>query len=283
MHVAQELVASLDKLASLPSVYFRIRRTLDDPEASIQQLAEQIGSEPALSASLLRLANSAFYGFSRRIETVSRAINLIGLEQVGDLVLTSAIATSFGGIRPNRMDMARFWRSSVRCALLCRGIAERHHKSDGERVFLLGLLADMGHLVMYQAIPDLIELSMDGTRASLKARAERERQIIGCDFAEVGAALASSWQLPLSIGVTLGAQLHPEQAGEHLRLAAILNTARQIDEHCEAEAALDDMVGQLDLDVLSLADIEPGELPVLISHCEAQLQEMLRSLGLPLH
>ncbi|MEC5386983.1 HDOD domain-containing protein [Uliginosibacterium sp. H3] len=280
MHVAQELVASLDKLASLPSVYYRVRQALDDPDISLNTLSDLIGSDPALSAALLRLANSAFYGYPRRIETISRAISLAGLEQVGDVILASSIAATFGGIRPQRMDMARFWRGSVRCALLCRGIAQTQGSNDTERHFLLGLLADMGHLVMYHAIPDLSDLVMGTAGMSLEALATRERQLIGCDFAEVGAALAQSWRMPVSIGATVGEQLHPESAGEYSQGAAVLNIVRRIDEMCEAGASLDDTIASLPESILVLGDIETEELPSLIVHCEAQLHEMLASLGI---
>lgn len=280
MHVAQELVASLDKLASLPSVYYRVRQALDDPDVSINTLSELIGNDPALSAALLRLANSAFYGFPRRIETVSRAISLAGLEQVGDVILASSIAATFGGIRPQRMDMSRFWRRSVRCALLCRGIAQTQGNGDTERHFLLGLLADMGHLVMYHAIPDLSDLVMETAGLSLELLAQREREVIGCDFAEVGAALASSWRMPVSIGATIGEQLHPEQAGEFASAAAVLNIVRLVDEMCETGTPLDDIITSLPEPILMLADIEISDLPSLIGHSEAQLHEMLESLGI---
>ena len=283
MHVAQELVASLDKLASLPSVYYRVRQALDDPDVSLNTLAELIGSDPALSAALLRLANSAFYGFPRRIETVSRAISLAGLEQVGDVILASSIAATFGGIRPQRMDMSRFWRSSVRCALLCRGIAQAQGNGETERHFLLGLLADMGHLVMYHAIPDLSDLVMETAGLTLEALAAREREVIGCDFAEVGAALASNWRMPVSIGATVGEQLHPEQAGEYAAAAAVLNIVRRIDEMCEAGSSLDDTIASLPESILVLGNIDTADLPSLICDCEAQLHEMLESLGVSTH
>ncbi|MDB5888396.1 MAG: histidine kinase [Rhodocyclales bacterium] len=279
MHVAQELVASLDKLASLPSVYYRVRQALDDPDVTLNTLSDLIGSDPALSAALLRLANSAFYGFPRRIETVSRAISLAGLTQVGDVILASSIAATFGGIRPQRMDMSRFWRSSVRCALLCRAIAQTQGNGETERHFLLGLLADMGHLVMYHAIPDLSDLVMETSGLTLDVLAAREREVIGCDFAEVGAALASNWRMPVSIGATVGEQLHPEQAGEYAAPAAVLNIVRRIDEMCEAGSSLDDTIASLPESILVLGNIDVTELPTLICDCEAQLHEMLESLG----
>lgn len=279
MYRAQELVASLDRLASLPSVYYRIRDKLDDPDATIAQLTHEIEVDPALSTAILRVANSAMYGLSRRVDTLSQALNLIGLRTLGDIVLTSSIATTFGGIHSDNMDMLRFWRSSVRCALLCRVMAEQRGDAQAERLFLLGLLSDMGHLVMYQAIPDLSDLVLSTSGLTLEQRAAREREVIGCDFAEVGVALAHSWRLPLSIGVTLGAQLQPEQAGELAQQAECIRLARHIDDDIESNAAMSGIAQKHARAWQALSGDEAASVAALVTAAEACLHEMLVAMG----
>jgi HD-like signal output (HDOD) protein len=279
MYRAQELVASLDKLASLPNVYYRIREKLDDPEVSLSDISTELSSDPALSAALLRMANSAIYGFPRRVDTLSQALNLIGLRPLGELVLGSSIAATFGGIHAKNMDMLRFWRSSMRCALLCRTMAEQRGDGSQERMFLLGLLADMGHLVMYQAIPDLSDLVLTTSGLSLEDRAARERELIGCDFAEVGVALAHSWRLPVGFGVTLGAQLHPEQAGELAPQAACLQLARHLDDAIEANCTLNDITQKYAATWQALSGAEESSVSALVTAAEAGLLEMLIAMG----
>ncbi|GAA5161784.1 HDOD domain-containing protein [Viridibacterium curvum] len=280
MYRAQELVASLDKLASLPSVYYRIRDKLDDPDATIAELTQEIASDPALSTAVLRVANSAMYGLPRRVDSIGQALNLIGLRTLGDIVLTSSIATTFGGIHAGTMDMLRFWRSSVRCALLCRVMAEQRGDVLAERMFLLGLLSDMGHLVMYQAIPDLSDLVLSTGGLSLEQRAAREREVIGCDFAEVGVALAHSWRLPVSLGVTLGAQLQPEQAGDLAPQAACIRFARHLDDDIESDVALDDLAQKHVATWRALSGAEDASVSALVTAAEASLLEMLVAMGL---
>ncbi|MDO6387504.1 MULTISPECIES: HDOD domain-containing protein [unclassified Uliginosibacterium] len=280
MHLAQELVASQDHLASLPDLYYKIRQALARPELSIGELAELIANDPALSGTLLHIANSAFYGFPRRIETLSRAISLIGMEQVGDIVLAGTLAAAFHGIRPQRMDMQRFWRGSIRRALLCRQFARSLENRDSERSFIIGLLSDMGHLVMYHAVADLMGIVLEMSSLDLRELAQKEREIIGCDFSEVGAALCASWMLPASIGTVIGSQLQPALAGEFSSEAARLNLAISMAEASERGETISAACPLLDPDTPELSGVDLALLPVFAENCDAQLESVMQSLGL---
>ncbi|KAF7598524.1 MAG: hypothetical protein CGU29_12320 [Candidatus Dactylopiibacterium carminicum] len=281
MRLAQELVAGQKHLATLPDLYYKLRQALADPEVRVSELARLIENDPSLTATLLQVANSAFYGFPRRIETVSRAISLIGLDQVGEIVLTATLAGAFHGIRPRRMDMDRFWRGSIRRALMCRQFARHLGAREAERAFVIGLLSDMGHLVMYHAVPDLMGIVLDMGQENLNELAEKERSIVGCDFAEVGAALCSSWHLPEHIGQVIGAQLDPLSAPEGLHEeAARLNLAISVTELLARGETVTAGISVLDEDAPELSGVDLALLPVLAEHCEAQLDSVLRSLGL---
>lgn len=281
MHLAQELVASQGHLASLPSIYYRVRDALADPQISIGTLAEIIARDTAIAAAVLRVANSAFYGFPRKIETLSRAISLIGLEQMGEIVLAATLASVFHGIRPQRMDMARYWRGSLRRALLCRAFA-RHlgERSDAERMFVVGLLSDSGHLLMYQVVPDLMGIVLDMGVHDLNTLASQEREVIGCDFAEVGAALSVAWKLPTTIGIIIGAQLCPAMAGGHAHEAAVLNLAVAVAEAQERGEVISSACELLDPDAPEISGVDLALLPILAEQCDAQLESVLASLHL---
>ena len=95
MSTPQELVACVEKLASLPAVYHRIRDLLDDPDSSVLELSEAVSSDVAITARVLRVVNSVLYGFPGKVETVSRAVNLMGMQQVHDLVLSTSVIGAF--------------------------------------------------------------------------------------------------------------------------------------------------------------------------------------------
>lgn len=280
MHLAQELVANQQHLSSLPDLYYKVREALLDAELDIGDLTDLISTDPALTATLLRIANSAFYGFPRKIETLSRAISLIGLNQVGDIVLAGTLSATFQGIRPQRMNMTRFWRSSIRRALLCRQFCRSLGEPDSERAFVTGLLSDMGHLVMYHAVPELMGIVLDTAGDDLLAQAERERATIGCDFSEVGAALCAAWQLPASIGTVISNQFTPDQAGDFAAEAARLNLSIAVTEVLDHKQTVTAACPLLFEDAPDLGKVDLALMPVFAEHCEAQLDSVMSSLGL---
>lgn len=280
MGIAEDLVSKQHFLASLPTHYYKVREALSDPEVSVQHLTELITTDPSLTVAVLRIANSAFYGFPRKIETLSRAISLIGLEQLGNIVLASTLTSTFHGIRPQQMDMVRFWRGSIRRALLNRSIARHMEERDAERFFVLGLLADMGHLVLYQALPDLEAIVLDRSAYSLNEIAREEQTLLGCNFAEVGAALILHWHLPESMARVVRHQLSPASADELAPEAARLNLAISIAEALERGEQITASCPTLDHDDPELSRVDLTLLPLFAEECESQLESVTASLGL---
>lgn len=263
MSTPQELVACVEKLASLPAIYHRIRDIIDDPDSSVQQLAETLSSDAAVTARVLRIVNSALYGFPGKVETVVRAANLMGMQQIHDLILSTSVISALSSIQPPQMPLMRFWKGCVFRGLAARSAARQLGVGDPERLFIEGLLADIGHLVMYQAVPDLCRAAQEKAQHSALPLHEVEQAIIGCNHAEVGAALASTWNLPSSFATVIGAQLMPALGGAHAMEAALLHVANHILatenlEHADeaALALLDPVaVARLDMGVQQLADI----------------------------
>lgn len=253
MHSAQELVSQIEALTSLPDVYERVRAQVESPDGSVAEVARLVGADPALSARLLRLVNSALYGPRGRIDDVLRAVTLLGLQQVHDLVLAMSLQATFAGIRPARLDMQRFWRQSLLTGLAARAAAQAAAQPMSERMFVIGVLADIGHLVLFQTVPELAALAQREADATAEALDAAERRVVGCDFAEVGAALMDRWQLPDRFAGAIGTQMLPRLGGAFTADAAALHLARRI-----AEA---DAKGERSAD--AAATIEPGVWPLI--------------------
>jgi len=228
MQSAQELVTGVASLASLPSVYLRIREEIDAPDGSLSAVSAAISADPATTARLLHVVNSAFYDYGRPIATVERAVTLLGLQQVHDLALAMSLGRTFARLDPAHLDLVRFWRSSVMRGLAAREIGRACKLAAAERLFVIGLLSDLGHLVMYQAVPESAAAARAASEASGEALHEAERRIVGCDYAEVGAALMARWKLPHFFAQIAGAQINPRLAGEHAYEAAIIHVAAHI-------------------------------------------------------
>lgn len=197
--VSAETVAGHAKtLVSLPTIYFQVERAINHPSSSSTDIANALRTDQGLSARLLRIANSAFYGFPQRVESVEQAIRIIGTRQLHDLVLATVVLTQFRGVDANLVTMKSFWQHSFACGIAARSLAMLRRESNTERFFVSGLLHDIGSLVLYQEFPQRAALALEEHRREKTALDEVERSLIGCDHGQVGAALMTLWKLPES-------------------------------------------------------------------------------------
>jgi putative nucleotidyltransferase with HDIG domain len=193
-----ELLKGIEGLVTLPDVFIRINQLIEDPESTSADIAQVVGQDPSFTVRLLRVANSPFYGFSSTIDTVSRAVTLIGTNQVRSLALATSVARTFAGLPNELVSMENFWHHSLYCALTARILAKRIYKSDAEAVFTAALLHDIGELVIFNRRPEqarkALELVLDSGDELPVYQAERE--VMGFDHAQVGGELAHQWNLP---------------------------------------------------------------------------------------
>jgi len=233
MTTVWERVTASAKLISLPEVYLRLKELLAQPDYSMADVALIIGQDPALTARLLRLVNSPYFGLAAKVETVFRAVSMLGTKQVHDLALATSVAHSFAGMPSEAMDMPKFWRRSVFCGLASRELAKVAGVQDSERLFVAGLLRDIGHLVMYQTVPEPCQRAMLVAEQREQPLYLVERELIGIDYARVGGALMRLWQLPSSLRESTEFHIEPARALTFpmetylVHLAALLVTAEE--------------------------------------------------------
>jgi HD-like signal output (HDOD) protein len=197
--VSAETVAGHAKtLVSLPTIYLQVEQAINHPSSSSSDIAKALRTDQGLSARLLRIANSAFYGFPQRVDSVDQAIRIIGTRQLHDLVLATVVLTQFRGVGSNLVTMKSFWQHGFACGIAARLLATFRRESNAERFFVAGLLHDIGSLVLYQEFSQRAAVALEEHRRNKADLDEVERAIIGCDHAQVGAALMTLWKLPES-------------------------------------------------------------------------------------
>jgi HD-like signal output (HDOD) protein len=212
------------RLASPPEIYARLSHLLEDPDCTLAMLAEVIEHDPALSARILKLVNSAFYALPNKVDSIIEAVNYVGMRQINDLVLATEVVQRFEQIPPELEDIYSFWRRSLRCAVLARRLgAERKGEGCNESLFLAGLLHRIGLLVMYDRIPELARKAMLEARHRSLPLHEVQQDLFGFDYAMLGAALARCWKLPEMLCSVLAYHIHPEQADAFQREAALIH------------------------------------------------------------
>jgi HD-like signal output (HDOD) protein len=223
------------KLVSLPAVYLRLKAVLDDPEFTMADVQAVISQDPAMTARLLRQVNSAYFGFSTRIDTVSRAVSMLGTQQIHDLVLAASVAESFAGMSSDIMDMHHYWRRSVYCAAAARMLAPRCGIREIERLFLAGLLRDIGHLIMYQSIPEVAQLALIQARQQRRPLYVVERDTIGFDYGKAGGTLLRQWRLPQSLWEPVELHVTPGRSSDHALDTAIVHLAGILAEFADSD------------------------------------------------
>ncbi len=222
---AKSLVTGSIRLVSLPEVCLRVNEMLDDPDTSASDFGQVISQDTGLTARLLKIVNSSFYGFSSRVETVSRAVAIIGLRELRGLVIAASAVEIFSRIPTEVLNMVRFWRHSVYCGVVARLLAERCHVLHSERLFVAGLLHDIGKLIICNRLPDQARLLQDKINAREGLDFEIEQDMLGFDHAEVGGELLSSWLMPQSLINAVRYHHFPGDAGEFEIEVAIVHIA----------------------------------------------------------
>jgi HD-like signal output (HDOD) protein len=196
----KSLLEQTNKLPTIPKVAQQLIASFSDEDVSIDDISRQLSADPALSAKLLRLANSAYFHLSRTIGTVDDALRMLGFVMVRNLVLGNSMTAAFRNTKG--LDLQQFWRYNLYTACASRWLAGRDGV-NADLVFTVGLMHGIGQLHMHAAIPDSMA-PIDKKLGVLDAgRAELEQQTLGFHYGDVSAALARIWNFPEPIILAL--------------------------------------------------------------------------------
>jgi HD-like signal output (HDOD) protein len=199
MLTIDELIKGVNDLVPLPKAYLRVQELVNDPYSSLDDVTKVIANDAALTSRILRVANSAYMALASKVDTVARAVQVLGLNQVHDLALAGAAVGSLTKIKTPTLDISDFWRRSVYCAVVARIISKQRKLGSAERLFVSGLLHDTGHLLLAYRQPErYAEIRAHSIESGIPMAAI-EQQELGFTYADLGAALLSSWQLPPTI------------------------------------------------------------------------------------
>ncbi len=260
----QNFVAASTKLFSLPEVAIRVNEMVDNPRHSAEDIGNLILHDSAMTARLLKIVNSSFYGLPSRIDAVSRAVTVIGAKHLRDLILTTAAIDAFHKIPRELMDMGVFWQHSVYCGVLARTLATKCNVLHSERLFVAGMLHDIGKPIIYHHLPeagrDALLIAGNNGEASIEA----EYSVMGFSHAEVGAELMRQWNLPMSL--VEAAQYHhaPEEAAEFPLEVAIMHLANILANWHERSPPSETNLVSVNPLVWQITSLSPALIPTLV-------------------
>ena len=206
------IAKSASQLFSLPEICIRLSDLVYDPDSSLQDIAELIAVDPSLSARLLKIANSSYYSFPSQVDTLSRAITLIGTADLYSLALATSTPDMFKALDGNdHINIEQYWRHSVITGLIGRSLGKQTNSRFSENLFLAGLFHNLGKLVILEQMPDKY-IAIEQQLSADEAPWLIEKRILDYTYADVGRALLECWKMPNNIIDMVANQHNPELA-----------------------------------------------------------------------
>jgi len=220
----EEALVGIRELPTLPAVLGKILTAAADPDSSAIDLGRLIAADQSLSATLLKLVNSSYYGFYRQIKTVTQAIVVLGFLEVRNLTLTATAFQAFDAF-PSKYDRQQLWRHSLAVALASDRLAKLLERNP-EGCFESGLLHDIGKVVLDWLYPELFRNAVADADARGISIADAEQAVFGMNHAAVGGLLGEYWNLPETVVETIRYHHMPGEATkdpEQVQLVAAAN------------------------------------------------------------
>lgn len=267
-------------LPLLPHVLTQILAVSDAEEGSAQVLADIISSDPRLSGQLLRVVNSAYFGFARRISTIPEATVILGSEAIRKLAVGASVSDFFSG-KSQFLDRGRLWRHSLCTAVASRTVAEYRDLKESEEAFAAGLLHDFGRLVLERHFPQQYGAVVVAARESQEPLLATEEHMLGFHHAWISGWLASKWNLPPTLADAMAWHHQPESAGESARHVAAAVHVGDVLCHLAGFHGVDGVAPNTmpSLYATGVLDLNDADLEAMLPKIATQADELERQLA----
>jgi HD-like signal output (HDOD) protein len=270
----RERIQSIIQLPALPAIAMEVVEMVDNPTTSASKLGKVISTDQALTAKVLKIANSPFYGFPRKISTVDFAIIVLGYDALKEIVISISLISSLQKKSDLHFDAKAFWDHSIVCGVLARRLArDLNYRISGE-VFVGGLLHDMGISVMHMYFRSEFRRIVEIARESDLSFLEAEESVLGVTHADIGGWLAERWNLPDHLVEAIANHHAPANARKNPDLVALIHCAdalaRQI---TDAEVEFDKGMA---FDETALSRLQLND-PALLDNYVANYRKLIRA------
>ena len=220
-----KIMAKVDALPSIPGSAIKLLELMENPDASVQEIEDVLRMDPGMTANVLKLTNSAYFGLPTKVGSVKRAVMLLGMKKIKQLVMASCVGAVMDGPIPGYdLPAGELWRHSIAVSVAAEGLS-REMKLDGaEDIFTAALGHDVGKLVLGQFVQDDMEAitAAAGEKVSFEIA---EKEVLGADHAEIGARILSQWSFPDDLVHAVRWHHDPDGAEEPNRTTDIVHVA----------------------------------------------------------
>ena len=276
--LARDLVETLKTLGTLPTVYSKVNELVNDPNCPAAKLGDCISNDQAITSMILRLVNSALYGYPTYIDTVTKAVTIVGFKQTRDLVLASSVIDMFGKDGDaGGIDYRGFWKHSIATAVCSKIIASHMKKCDQEAMFTAGLLHDIGRLISFEMsdklpIQDLLDQAKDTETLLYK----NERKMLGFTHMDLAEALFCKWNLPPLLKEAAVYHHVPALAPRFKLEASCIHISDAITHSLRMGSSGDQYVPEISEEAWANLEIPISKLPGIINSLKDQYPDLIK-------
>ena len=264
----KKVLREIKNLPTLPGIVAKLGKMAENPDTTTEQMGRVISKDHILASKLLKLVNSAFYGFPQRISSLNSAIILLGFNVIKSLIISASI---FEVMEAQDVEL---WEHSLGCAVVCNVLARHLGVKDPEEISTAGLIHDIGKVAIKMELPREYEMITALSLEKKISRLEAEREILGLDHAEVGSWLAKSWNLPNKLIEPIACHHLPQLAKEEQQASAIVHFANILIRGLGYGHAGDIWVPPLNNKAWKLLALAPADIDPLLQEIEEKLWDV---------
>lgn len=274
----ESLIEDLDQLVSMPEVLLRVNQTMAQPNCSAARLAEIISLDTDLSARLLRLVNSSFYGLRSKVDTISRAVTIAGTDELHQLVLATSAVRTFTDIPEHLVNMDEFWRHAVTTGVIAQRLGQACSALHTERLFVAGMLHDLGRLALYVTLPEKSAEILTITGGDEWILAQTEAEVLGFSHMDVGAALMRHWQLPENLVSVAENHHNPLAENEAAMDVALVHIAQAIARGEMSGFSIEEMLWAIQPGAWEATGLTPQSVNPLVEEMLSQSLDVMQTI-----
>lgn len=221
----RELKGIVKEIPTLPAIYQKLFKMMQDPDVTASAIAEVISMDQALSVKILHLVNSAFYGYNKEIKTISRAVVILGFRAVRSAALAISVFDFFEEEDSHQIDMLKFWEHSIAVATICKVMAEAARIDQQEEAFVVGLVHDVGKIIEKRYFPQDFTEVINAAQEQHLTWIDTEKALFQINHATIGKVVFRSWDFPPSVVDAVHFHHSPQSSTKYPQLTALVHIA----------------------------------------------------------
>ena len=270
----EDITSRMKELPSLPSTVLAILKVLDNPDSTARELSEALHYDQSLVTRILQIVNSAYYGFPREIDTLSKAVTILGYTTIRNLILiTNTFDVLNKGVEQGCLDRKQFWQHALGTGVAAQTIADRLQLGSAEEAFLAGLLHDIGKVILDTFLHEEYSQAVKLAQQENLLLYEAEQKVLGATHVDFGQWLADSWNLPHNLTAAIAHHHDPSKSKKHFICVSLVHIGDIVARALEVGNGGDDLIPAINRQAWSALQLKPALLEALLPHFEKKLDQ----------